>query len=84
MIVKCAADGVPTPTLAWYKPNGNELKRVIAKESTVEVTINDEHKFGEYNCVAYNGLDPPNKASIFLEQIGMFYLFIYLSVCLSI
>ena len=76
--MKCLSDGVPTPTLIWYKPDGNELNTVTAKESTVQVMINDEHDFGEYKCVAYNGLDPSNKASMLLEQIRKFrhfYLF---------
>ena len=67
--MKCVSDGVPTPTLTWYKPNGNELNTVTAKESTVQVTLNDEHNFGEYKCVAYNGLDSRIEASILLEQI---------------
>ena len=78
--MKCVSDGVPTPTLTWYKPNGNEINTVTAKESTVEVMINYEHDFGEYKCAAYNGLDPSNKESMPLEQIRMFqhsHLFIY-------
>ncbi|KAL9964766.1 hypothetical protein ACROYT_G028450 [Oculina patagonica] len=67
--LKCVSDGVPKPTLTWYKPDGNELNTVTAKESTVKVTINDERDFGEYKCVAYNGLDPLNDASILLRQI---------------
>ncbi len=69
--LKCVSDGVPTPTLTWYKPDGNELNTVTAKESTVKVTFDDEHDFGEYKCVAYNGLDPLNDASMLLEQISM-------------
>ena len=68
--LKCVSDGVPTPTLTWYT-NGNELNTVTAKESTVEVTINDNQDFGEYKCVAYNGLNPSNNASMPLQQISM-------------
>ncbi|XP_078379856.1 uncharacterized protein LOC144662795 [Oculina patagonica] len=67
--LKCVSDGVPTPTLTWYKPDGNELNTVTAKESSVEVTLDDEQDFGEYKCVAYNGLDPLNDASMLLRQI---------------
>ncbi|KAL9964747.1 hypothetical protein ACROYT_G028428 [Oculina patagonica] len=67
--LKCVSDGVPTPTLKWYRPDGNERNRVTAKEGTVGVTINDEQDFGQYKCVAYNGLDPLNDASMLLEQI---------------
>ncbi|XP_078379837.1 uncharacterized protein LOC144662788 isoform X3 [Oculina patagonica] len=67
--LKCVSDGVPTPTLTWYKPDGNELNTVTAKESTVKVTLDDEQDFGEYKCVSYNGLDPLNDGSVLLEQI---------------
>ncbi|KAL9964755.1 hypothetical protein ACROYT_G028436 [Oculina patagonica] len=67
--LKCVSDGVPTPTLTWYKPDGNELNTVTAKESTMEVTINSKQDFGQYKCVAYNGLDPANHSSVLLEQI---------------
>ena len=69
MTLKCVSDGVPTPTLTWYKPDGNELNAVTAKESTVEVFLSDEKDFGEYKCVAYNGLDPLNNVSLTLPQI---------------
>jgi len=71
MTLKCVSDGVPTPTLTWYKPEGNEPNKVTAKESTVKVTITDDQDFGEYKCVAYNGLDPLNGTSITLLQISM-------------
>ena len=67
--LKCVSDGVPTPTLTWYKPDGNELNTITAKESTVEVLLNDKQDFGEYKCVTYNGLDPLNDYSTTLEQI---------------
>ncbi|KAL9964772.1 hypothetical protein ACROYT_G028457 [Oculina patagonica] len=69
--LKCVSDGVPTPTLTWYKPDGKELNTVTAKESTVKVTLDDEQDFGEYKCVAYNGLDPLNDASVLLRQLSM-------------
>ena len=69
--LKCVSDGVPTPTLTWYKPDGNELNTVTARESTVEMKINDDQDSGNYSCVAYNGLDPLTEALIPLEQISM-------------
>ena len=71
MTLECVSDGVPTPTLTWYKPDRNELNTVTAKESTVEVLLNDKQDFGEYKCIAYNGLDPSNNASLTLAQIRM-------------
>ena len=69
MTLKCVSDGVPTPTLTWYKPDGKELHTITAKESTVEVLLNDKQDFGEYKCVTYNGLDPSNDFSVAVEQI---------------
>ena len=71
MTLKCVSDGVPAPTLTWYKPDGNELNTVTAKENTVQVFLNDGKDFGEYKCVAYNGLDPSNDVSQTLAQIRM-------------
>ena len=65
------SDDVPTPTITWHKPDRNELNTVTTKESTVEVSLNDEKDFGEYRCVAYNGLDPLNVVSLTLAQIRM-------------
>ena len=67
--LKCVSDGIPTPTLTWYKPDGNELNTTTAKESTVEVFLNNKQDFGNYKCVTYNGLDPSNDFSMTLEQI---------------
>jgi len=72
--LKCVSDGVPTPTLTWYKPGGIEINSVTAKESTVEVFLSDEHDFGEYKCTAYNGLDPSNYAPLPLAKIRMYQL----------
>ena len=71
MTLKCVSDGVPTPTITWHKPDRNELNTVTTKESTVDVSLNDEKDFGEFKCAAYNGLDPLNDVSLTLAQIRM-------------
>ena len=68
--LKCVSDGVPTPTLTWYKPNGNELNTVTAKESTKKVKMNDDQDFGNYRCAAYNGLTAPVFKAVEVEQIS--------------
>ena len=70
--LKCVSDGIPAPTLTWYKPCGNELNSVTTKESKLVVSLSDEQDFGEYKCVAFNGLDPLNDASITVLQTSMF------------
>ena len=61
VILRCLSDGVPTPTLTWYKPNGEKIDRVRARENKVQVTLRGDHDFGDYKCSAVNGLDPPDE-----------------------
>ena len=68
----CVSDGVPTPTLTWYKPDGFQLNTVTRKESTVDVTINTDNDFGKFKCVSYNGLHSSRYATIDLQQISMY------------
>ena len=54
----CVSDGVPTPTLSWYNPEGAKLNSLQAKENTMDVTMNSDQDFGLYNCTAGNGFVP--------------------------
>ncbi|XP_022795733.1 opioid-binding protein/cell adhesion molecule homolog isoform X1 [Stylophora pistillata] len=69
LTLKCQSDGVPTPTLTWYKPDGNEIFRVTNKEITVQVALKDSGDFGDYKCVAENGLTPRDERIVKLNQI---------------
>ena len=68
--LKCVSDGVPTPTLAWYKPDGSEINRVKATETTVQVTMKGDQDFGDYRCNAANGLPPSDEGIITIKQIS--------------
>ena len=65
----CKADGVPVPTLSWYKPDGTKFNEVKTYESTVVLTMNTEHDFGLYNCTADNGFPLASKM-IQVKQIS--------------
>ncbi|KAL9964204.1 hypothetical protein ACROYT_G027807 [Oculina patagonica] len=67
--LKCVSDGVPTPTLTWYKPDGNELNTVTAKESTVDVKMEVDQDFGGYKCDADNGITPADFKIVKVQQI---------------
>ena len=43
MTLKCLSDGVPTPTLSWYKPEGSEID-IISFKSMRSVYF-DKKKF---------------------------------------
>ena len=66
---KCVSDGVPTPTLSWYTPEGASLKEEKANENTVDVTLNSDQDFGLYNCTAANGFDPASR-TVRVRQIS--------------
>ena len=64
------SDGVPTPTLTWYSPDGNEIKKVTATQNTVNVQMNMYQDFGGYKCDADNGLTPADYKIVKIEQIS--------------
>ncbi|XP_022809179.1 ephrin type-B receptor 3-like [Stylophora pistillata] len=67
--LKCQSDGVPKPPLTWYQPDGSEIKRDTNKEITIQVTLNDSGDFGDYKCVAENGLTPHDEEVVKINQI---------------
>ena len=67
---KCLSDGVPTPTLSWYKPEGSEINRVTARENKVQVPLRGGRDFGPYKCTAANGLPPSDEKLIKINQIS--------------
>ena len=68
--LKCLSDGVPTPTLSWYKPEGSEINRVRARENKVQVPLRGDQDFGHYKCIAANGLIPSDENLIKINQIS--------------
>ena len=70
MTLKCLSDGVPTPTLSWYKPEGSEINNVTARENEVQVPLRGDQDFGHYKCIAANGLIPSDEKLIKINQIS--------------
>ena len=67
--LKCVSDGVPTPNLSWYNPEGTKFDSLKVKESTVDVTMNSDKDFGVYKCTADNGFAPASD-TLRLHQIS--------------
>ncbi|XP_066024543.1 neural cell adhesion molecule 1-like isoform X2 [Pocillopora verrucosa] len=67
--LNCLSDGVPTPTLSWYKPEGSEINRVRARENNVQVPLISDQDFGHYKCIAANGLTPSDEELMKINQI---------------
>ena len=70
MTLKCLSDGVPTPTLSWYKPEGSGINNVTATENKVQVPLRGDQDFGDYKCIAANGLTPSDEKLIKIDQIS--------------
>ena len=70
MTLKCLSDGVPTPTLSWYNPEDSEINRVKARENIKQVLLGGDQDFGDYKCIAANGLIPSDKKLIEINQIS--------------
>ena len=68
--LKCVSDGVPTPTLTWYKPDGRQINKVTATPNAVNVKMKADHDFGVYKCDADNGLTPADIKIVKIEQIS--------------
>ena len=64
------SDGVPTPTLTWYNPDCNEIKKVTATQNAVNVKMKVDQDFGGYKCVADNGLTSADYKLVKIEQIS--------------
>ena len=72
--LKSVSDGVPTPTLTWYKPNGSQIDSMRATQITVNVTLKMDQDFGSYKCNADNGLPPADFKIVQIEQISRSFL----------
>ena len=70
MTLTCLSDGVPLPTLYWYKPEGSEINRVRARENKVQVPLSSDQDFGHYKCLAANGFIPSDEKLITINQIS--------------
>ena len=68
--LKCVADGVPTPTLTWKKPDGTEVKKVTAMENSEDVKMESDKDFGNYTCNAANGVGTPVTSTVQVHQIS--------------
>ena len=68
--LRCVSDGVPTPTLTWYKPDESQINSITATENTVNVTMSIDQDFGGYKCDADNGLTPADFKIVKIEQIS--------------
>ena len=70
----CESDGVPTPTLTWYKPDGSQIKSVTATQNRVDVKMSVDEDFGDYMCNADNGLTTAYFKIVKIQQISRFFL----------
>ena len=73
-MLKCVSDGVPTPALTWYKPDGSKINSIASTLNKVDVIMSVDQDFGGYTCVSDNGLSPADFKIVKIEQISRSFL----------
>ena len=68
--LKCLAEGFPTPAITWKKPSGEEIQQVTAMENTANVVLNNDQDFGQYTCMATNGVGAAATKTVKVQQIS--------------
>ena len=66
----CKANGVPTPTIIWKRPNGAEIKRVVGNENVLRLLMQKDGDFGSYLCEADNTVGSVDKHTVQVDQIS--------------
>ena len=82
MTLKCVSDGVPTPTITWYKPDGSQIDRTKDTRSVVNVKMSVDRDFGDYKCDADNGLTPADFKIVKIKQISRYFFTTIMCLCL--
>ena len=67
------SDGVPTPTLTWYKPDGSQVNSTTAAQNTVNAKMSMDQDFGSYKCDADNGITSADFKIVKIEQISRLF-----------
>lgn len=52
----CKANGVPKPNITWIKPDRMKIKKIGVMENMANAFLRTEQDFGNYTCVAENGV----------------------------
>ncbi|XP_068733652.1 neural cell adhesion molecule 2-like isoform X1 [Montipora capricornis] len=65
----CEANGVPTPTIIWKRPDGTEVERVVGSENVLHLLMQKDGDFGSYLCEANNTVGSVDKHTVQVDQI---------------
>ncbi|XP_068733606.1 uncharacterized protein [Montipora capricornis] len=69
VLLSCVADGSPTPSITWKKPDGTQLRKVASTEKKVEAQMKADQDFGNYTCEARNVVGAAATRLVQLNQI---------------
>ncbi|XP_068732282.1 uncharacterized protein [Montipora capricornis] len=69
VLLSCEADGSPTPSITWKKPDGTELRKVTSTEKKVDAQMKADQDFGNYTCEARNVVGAAATRLVQLNQI---------------
>ena len=54
--LRCASDGIPTPNITWYHPDGHAINSSNTHDSQLKVNPSSADDFGNYRCSISNGV----------------------------
>ncbi|XP_068732337.1 tyrosine-protein kinase receptor Tie-1-like isoform X4 [Montipora capricornis] len=69
VLLSCEADGSPTPSITWKKPDGTELRNITSTEKKVDAQMKADQDFGNYTCEARNVVGAAATRLVQLNQI---------------
>ena len=64
------ADGVPTPTITWKKPDESEITKDRTTHHIVDVAMEKDQDFGNYTCEVENGVGVMTTSTVQVNQIS--------------
>ena len=70
VLLSCVADGSPTPSITWKKPDGTELRKITSTEKKVDTQMKADQDFGNYTCEARNVVGAAATRVVQLNQIS--------------
>ena len=66
----CEANGIPKPNITWIKPDRMEIRKIAVMEHTANEFMRTEQDFGNYTCVAENGVGGAAAKTVQVQQIS--------------
>lgn len=68
--LQCVANGFPTPTITWKKPDGSRIEKVGVQRNILDVQMKTDGGFGNYTCEATNAVGAAVPVTVQVKKIS--------------